>query len=548
MTLVTAPGMRTADAPAPGRGGRLLGTGRLLRLALRRDRLLLPAWGLAFALMAGVSASATAGLYPEQAQRLEAANLVNGTASLVALYGRIYDPSSEGALAMFKLTSFGAAMLAILMVIVVVRHTRKDEETGRAELLGSAAVGRDAPLAAALLLGFGASLAIGAATAVALVAGGLPVGGSVAFGAGWAGSGIAFAAVAGVCAQVTQSTRTATGLGLVAVATAYLLRAVGDLAADAPGFASWLSPIGWTQQVRAYAGEQWWVLLLPVLAALVLVPLAFALRSRRDLASGFLADRPGPALGRLRSVTALAWRLQRGVLLAWLAGFVVFGFLFGSVADSIEGFFSNPTVNEILAQLGGAQALTDAFLAAELGLAGVVAAAYGVAAALHLRAAEVDGHAEVVLATAVPRWRWAAPHLGVALVGTAALLLVAGLMVGVGFGVATGEWHRVGELAVAGLARVPAAWVMVGVAFATFGWAPRAAAAAWGVFAAAVVLGEFGPLWNAPQWLMNLSPFVHSPLLPSATADLGALVPLAVVATLLVALGFAGWRRRDVPA
>jgi ABC-2 type transport system permease protein len=548
MTVLTPPGTRSTAPGGASGGGRFLGTGRLVRLALRRDRLLLPGWGLGLAAMAGVSAASTAGLYPDPAQRLEAANLVNATASLVALYGRIYDPSSEGALALFKLTAFGAAIVAVLMTVLVVRHTRKEEESGRAELLQSAAVGRDAPLAAAMVVAIGGSAAIGAATAVALVVAGLPVGGSIAFGAGWAGAGVAFAAVAGVVAQVTQSSRAATGLGLVAIAVAYLLRAVGDLAADAPGVASWLSPIGWSQQLRAYAGEQWWVLPLPLLLAAVMVPLAFVLRARRDLGAGFLADRPGRPSGRLPGVLALAWRLHRGVLAAWAVGFAVFGFLFGSVADSIDAFLDSPTIAEILAAIGGEQALTDAFLAAELGFAGVIVAAYGIAAVLRARDEEADGHAELLLAAGALRWRWAGSHLLVALVGTATLLLLTGLMVGIGYGTATGDFGRTADLALAALARAPAAFVLAALALLLVGWLPRATGLVWGLFAAAVVLGEFGVLWNAPQWLMDVSPFVHSPLLPSAAPDTAGIGPLLVAAALLAALGGAALQRRDIPA
>ena len=46
MTVATAPGTGTVAGHAPDRGGgRFLGTGRLVRLALRRDRFLLPALG-----------------------------------------------------------------------------------------------------------------------------------------------------------------------------------------------------------------------------------------------------------------------------------------------------------------------------------------------------------------------------------------------------------------------------------------------------------------------------------------------------------------------
>ena len=165
----------------------LAGTGTLLRLAVRRDRWLLPVWTLGFAAMAGFSASATADLYPDLAGRVDAARVVNATPSLVALYGRVYDPTSLGSLALIKLTAFGAALVAVLMIVVTVRHTRAEEEAGRLELLGAGVVGRDAPLAAALTLAFGASLSLGALTVAALAAAGLPATGALAFGLGWAG-------------------------------------------------------------------------------------------------------------------------------------------------------------------------------------------------------------------------------------------------------------------------------------------------------------------------------------------------------------------------
>ena len=111
------------------------GTVALTRLALRRDRVLLAVWTLAFAAIAAVSANATIGLYPTALSRLAAAESINRSATLVALYGRVYDPNSIGALSLIKLGGFGSIFVAMLVVTVVVRHTRADEESGRAELL-----------------------------------------------------------------------------------------------------------------------------------------------------------------------------------------------------------------------------------------------------------------------------------------------------------------------------------------------------------------------------------------------------------------------------
>jgi ABC-2 type transport system permease protein len=518
----------------------------MLRLALRRDRWLLPAWMLGFAAMAGFSAKATADLYPDLPQRVQAAEVINSTPSLVALYGRIYDPGSLGALSLIKLTAFGAAMVAVLMIVITVRHTRAEEAEGRLELLSAGVVGRDAPLAAALLLSFGASLVLGLLTTGALVAAGLPAVGAVAFGLSWAAAGIAFAAVAAVTAQVTIGSRAANGIGLLAVALAYVLRAIGDTPEGGPTAASWLSPIGWAQQVRPFSGDRFVVLVLPALFTVGMLGIAFALRRRRDLGAGLLADRPGPAHGRLHTPWDLVVRLDRGVLISWAVGIVSFGVLVGSLTSSVSGMIDSPAMKEFFEALGGEQAIVDAFLAAELAILGSIVAAYGISAAAHLHAEEAAGHAEMILAREVPRWRWATGHVAMAMGGVALLMGLGGLAVGIGHALDVGNTEMLGELVLAGLARVPAAWVLTALVLAVFGWAPRLTGAVWGVFAGSMVLVELGALWNLPTWLMDLSPFVHSPKLPGSGAVLQPLVVLTLVAALLAAIGYLGWRRRDL--
>ncbi|HQR80420.1 MAG TPA: ABC transporter permease [Actinomycetota bacterium] len=522
-------------------------TGSLIRLALRRDRVLLPAWILGFAAIAGVSAGATVGLYPQEAQRVQAAEAVNSTSSLVALYGPIYDTTSLGALSLFKLTAMGAAVIAVLMVFITVRHTRAEEESGQLELVAAGPVGRYAPLAAALTVAVGGSLTLGLATAIALTVTGLPVAGSLLFGLGWGLSGAAFAALAGVVAQITTGARAARGLTMIGIVVAYGLRAVGDLA-SAGGWLSWLSPIGWMQQVRAFAGDRWWVLLLPALMTAVCVPLALLLRSRRDVGAGLLRERPGPSEGSLAGVFSLAWRLQRGGLFAWALMFVFFGFLLGSLADTLTGFLDSPQAAEYLAMLGGTGTLTEIFLSAELSILGIVVTAYGIEAASRLGSEEAEGHVEVLLSAPVSRLRWWATHLLIAASGVLVIMALTGMAVGAGVVMATGDTGMLTTTFTAALARVPAAWLFTGLVVAAFGWMPRRIALVWGLFALALAIGEFGPLWDAPQWLMDLSPFVHSPRLPAPDSSLGGLLPLIVVSVVLTLAGLLGWRRRDVPA
>jgi ABC-2 type transport system permease protein len=529
-----------------GGGSVLVGTGQMLRLALRRDRVLVPAWVVGIAGMATFSAQATVGLYPDLPQRVQAAEAVNGSAALIALYGRIYDPTSLGELSLFKMTAFGAAMVGVLMVILVVRHTRAEEETGRLELVGSTVVGRAAPLAAGMLLAAIASAGLAVLTMAGLAMAGLPVAGSIAFGAAWGATGLLFAAVGGIAAQLSVSARAATGLGLIVVAVAYVARAVGDLAEGGPGWLSWLSPIGWSQQVRAFSGTRWGTLVLPLVATLVLVAIAFLLRRGRDLGAGLLADRPGPAEGRISSTWGLSLRLQRPSFLAWTAAALLLGVVLGSVADSVSGFVDTPAMAEFLEKLGGRQGLVDAFLAAELGIIGSLVAAYGITAAHWLDAEEEGGRTEIVLATATSRRRWAMSHAILALLGVSVLTLLVGLAVGLGHALSVGEPDQVWRLGVAATARIPAAWVVVGLAVAIWGFWPRLSWLVWTLFVGFLVMGEFGVLWDLPDWLRNLSPFAHSPVVPGPDPQYLGVPVMLVIAMGLVTLGIGRFARRDI--
>jgi ABC-2 type transport system permease protein len=543
-TLLTdvVPPQQAGHAASP-----FVGTGGLLRLALRRDRVLLPVWILGFTGMVVFSVVATRDLYPDEQSLASAAETINATAALVALYGKIYVVTSLGAISLIKLTAFGAALVAVLFVFLVVRHSRAEEESGRLELATAGVVGRAAPLTAALLVGLLGSVALGVLTTLGLGLVGLPWAGSLAFGLGWALSGVVFSAIAGVTAQLTVSARAATGLGMSAVAVAYVLRAVGDLAEGDPGWASWLSPIGWSQQIRPFAGDRWSIVTIPLLATAVLVTLAYALRSRRDLGAGMLPDRPGPATGRLGSVGALAWRLHRGVLVAWLVGVALMGAVLGSVADNVAGLLDSAAMRDFIALLGGEQGLVDMFLAAEVAILGALISAYGIAAASRLHTEEQSGHAHLLLSTTATRTRWALSHLAVALLGTAAVLLVAGAAIGFGHGLTSGDVAgETTRLAGAALAQVPAAWVLVGVVMLAFGWLPLAVPAVWGLLVAFVVLGELGELWGLPRWVLDLSPFAHSPTLPGGEVSAGPIVGLVVVAGVLCLAGLVGWRRRDL--
>jgi ABC-2 type transport system permease protein len=531
----------------------LTGTGKLVRLVLRRDRVLLPLWVLPLGIIPLSYVASINGLFPTAAGRQGYADASAHNAGFVALYGRLFG-ASLGELVAWR-AGFIPVMIGLFSILTVIRHTRTEEEAGRRELVGATVVGRHAGLAAALLTTLGANLVIGALLTLGMLSQHLPATGSVAFGVELAAAGWVFAALAAVAAQLTGSAGSARAIAVVALGAAYVLRVVGDISAIGNGalsWLSWLSPIGWVQGIRPYASEQWWPVALAVGCTAVLALVAVGLSAHRDVGAGLLPPRPGPASAApgLRSALALAWRLHRGLLAGWVAGFTVLGIVLGGIAKGIGDLVrDNDALKDIFARIGGAHGLIDSYLAGELSLLGLIAAAYAIQAALRMRAEEVSGRAEPVLSTAVGRLSWAGSHLVFALLGPAAALAATGLAAGLAHGLNTGDVGRELPRILAGaLAQLPAVWVLAAITVLLLGLLPRLAAVSWGALATCLVLGLIGSALQFDQWVLDISPFTHIPHLPGGTPTATPLVVLSAVAALLTVAGLAGLRHRDLPA
>ncbi|ROQ96824.1 ABC-2 type transport system permease protein [Streptomyces sp. 2132.2] len=520
----------------------LAGTGALLRLALRRDRVMTPVWITVVAMLVLSLPASLESVYGSAAERARLLTTMNTNGSLRALYGPAFG-DSIGALTAWRGGIFAGVLAGIMSLVIVVRHTREEEETGRQEMLSAAMVGRRAPLTAALL----AALVANGLAALLVTAGlaGRGAGGAAALGLGIGATGTLFAALAAIAAQLTESARLAKGLAGALIGAAFVLRAAGD--AGSAGGASaltWVSPLGWLEHVRAFAGERWWVFGLFAAAVAVQVAAAYALAGRRDVGMSFLPARPGPAQGRLGSAGALAWRLQRGSLLGWSLAFLAAGMVFGGMTDGATQLVGdNERTREIIERMGGQSGIADAFLATMAGMLGMIAALYIVSAVLRLSGEESGQRAEPLLANAVGRLRWAGGHLAVAFGGSALILLLAGLGLGIGHG------EGVGAAVGATLAQLPAVWVIGALAALLHGAAPRYAVAAWAVAGGALTLGWIGPALNLPQAVLNLSPFAHLPKLPGAGAlSWAPLLVLTALAAALLAAGLTALRRRDLAA
>jgi ABC-2 type transport system permease protein len=522
--------------------GSVTGVGDLLWFWLRRSRVLLLVWTAVLTVMCFASAAATDQLYATAADRVSAAETINSSSALVALYGPILDVHSVGELAMTKTTVTYAVFVMALAIVLVRRHTRVEEESGRAELVGALALSPGAPLVSAMLLGVVASVGVAATAALADVAGGLPVAGSMWFAGSWLGLGLVGTGIGAVTCQLSASARTCGAVAAGAVAALYALRAVGDTSA---GWVAWLSPFGWSTRLRAWSDPRGWVLLLDLALAVALAAAALALRARRDLGSGLLAERPGPAIGspRLADAFALNLRVNAPTLVGWTVASAVLGALMAAIVPSVGSLLDSPSSREIVQRLGGAGALQESVVAALASVTGIVIACFAVIVVGHGGADEHDGRTEEVLATATSRSGAFVAVGAIAVGGATWLLLVTGLALGLG---STGSSIDFGRMLGAALVQAPAVWLVASLALLGLAQGSRWALAGWAVLAAFFLVGPLAELLQLPGWVAGLSPYSHVPRVPAEPLALAPELILTALAVVLAATAFGRYRGRDI--
>jgi ABC-2 type transport system permease protein len=105
--------------------GAFAGTGALVRLFLRRDRIVLPLWILPLAVLPFTIAGTMNDLYPTAAERQSYIDIVTSTPAFLALYGHA-SGHDLGALTAWRL---GGTVLfvGLASLLTVIRHTRAEE-------------------------------------------------------------------------------------------------------------------------------------------------------------------------------------------------------------------------------------------------------------------------------------------------------------------------------------------------------------------------------------------------------------------------------------
>lgn len=529
----------------------------LLGLRAQRDGAQLAVWTLATAVLAYGSSVGVAQSFGSLEERTSLLALAVAN-PVVLLFRGLPSGTDEGAFIVFLVLPFLAMLAALMAGFLAVRHSRAEEETGRAELVAATPAGRGVPFAATLLHGVLACALIGVAGASGLLLSGLGLAGSAFTGAAIAATGVVFLAVGLLAAQLFHSARAANSLTVMLLVGTFLVGGIGN-ALGAPddtltrmtssGLA-WVSPFVWAENSRPFADDDPLPLLLALGVSAALIGIALVLKSARDLGTGVLAARRArPAASPLLSgPVGLVWRLSAGSLIAWTVGAAVVGILSTSLASVVQQVASeNPAVRAILDQLAAEGSMDQGLIVTFFVMVGVLAACYGVQTVQRARQEETHGTAEAALATPVSRVRWLSAFLVVALLGIVVIAGAAVLGAGIALTASGGEESLVGDALVVGAGQALAATVFAVLAALVFAVAPRATVVVgWALVLAAACLALFGTIFGIDEDLVALSPFAAIPVPDGDGVDQGGILWLSIAMLSGGAAALAFMRRREL--
>ena len=445
------------------------------------------------------------------------------------MLGRVASETMEAA-CVWRVRVSAAIILAVLNIVLMIAHTRKEEDAGRLEMLRAGAIGARAPLTAVFIKVFGANLLGGVMMAIGFIAVGFPFLGSITAGFAIALCSCFFAALTGIAAQIANNARLARGVSFGAAAVFMIIQIIANVLGN--DLLLLFTPFGWCAYARPFADENIWLFVYAILVVALLAIITVMLFERRDLNAGYLREGGGRAFARngFGSPLALAWRLQRGMLLVWVITYALMGIVIGALVSSINLMLGDTAfMPELSAVMGGAG---SAFLAVLSYILSQVLTAYAILAILLVREEEAANRTELILSYPVSRIKYMSGHLLIALAGSAAALMLFGFLSGNLTGC---------------IARLPAILIVASITAFALGFAPRASAGiSWGVFGALLLLELLWELRVVPNNVFRLSPF--SWFYPGAAVSPITIAIILLITALLCGIGLYGFSRRNIVA
>jgi polyether ionophore transport system permease protein len=522
-------------------------TSAIARRALADSRVRNGCCALFFLLYAYANVVGYRHSYPTLADRVEFAKTFGANKTVQLFYGVPHDLRTVGGYVAWRVGGVGSIIAGLWALLAAIRATRAEEDAGRQELVLAGAVSRRGAYLAVLAAVAAGAAVLWLAVFLGLVAGRLDLGPSAFLAVATVAPIPVFAGVGMLAAQVGATRRVALELASASLVLAFLVRVISDLSAGF-GWVRWATPLGWTEELRAFAGPRPAVLLLPLVGGALLLGGAGLLSVRRDVGSGLWSGRDTrpPRLHLLSSPTALALRGELASFAGWLVGTATYATVIGVLATSFSGSNIPANLRRELDKLGVSITTPSGALGVYFLLFVFAVSLFVCSQIAAARHDESEERLETLFASTVGRTSWLAGRLLLATSGAAVIAITVAILAWAG----AASQHAgvsLGRMLEAGANCLPTALLFLGLAALAFALLPRASVGiSYGLVTAAFVWHLVGALLGTPGWLLDATPFEHVGLVPAQPFRVGAAAAMLAVGSGAALLSLWAFRRRDL--
>lgn len=453
-----------------------------------------------------------------------------------------------GAMYAHLMLLFSALIAMLISAIHVVSHTRKEEENGLKEFICAYRVGRHANSLAILVeevLIHGLLAAVVGGLMFFFDEQSMEPEGILLFAVSAGIAGIMGAVIALVMAQIMVTAQGAMGSALGIIGLLYVLRAGTDMK-DVD--LSMLNPMGWTYLTYPFTKNHMAPLFYAVIFCVVLAVLAFALERGRDTGAGYLPERTGRGKVKrsLLSVHGLLIRLNQGIILGWVVTFACLGAVYGSIYGDMQTFLESNELIKMMFTMEGVS-VEGSFTSTILVVLGGLAAITPVVVVNKLFTEEGNAHLAQLLATKVTRARlyWWTMILA-AVSGALGLAAAAGGLGGAAISVMEKSELELVDFLAVGMNYFPAVLFITALEALVLGWVPRLGKFLYVYVGYCIMLNYFLGILDLPEWFEKTAVLSWIPRMPVDDFDGQVFAVLTALSLVLMVIGYAGYRRRDM--
>lgn len=525
------------------------GTGKITKLLLRQNRLKVFLWLLGLVGITLIVANVYPTVYTTQEDIMGFA-LTMGNPAMIAMLGPNYtlEDYNIGAVFASEMLLFTAVAVGVMNILIVSSSTRDDEEEGRLEIVRALPVGRLAYITASGIMIFMVNGALLLLTALGLgfiSEPGMTWESSFLYGALLAATGLFFASLTALCAQLAGTSRGTTSLSLGVLIAAYIVRAIGDVESERVAL---ISPLGWVVRTEVFVKNDWWPIGALLIGTVLLLLGALYLNTKRDLNTGLLPDRKGKvrASAFLKTNVGLTWHLEKTNLIAWTIVLFLLSAAFGAILGELEVYFSDMDIIQAYFSEESGISLTEQFIALLMSILSIFTAVPVISTILKLKKEEKQGRVENYYSRSVSRNTVLSSYYFISLLATIVMQVMTGLGLYLTANQVLEEGLEISMVLKATLVYVPAIWLVIGLATMLVGCFPKGSGLAWLYIVFSLVVIYIGGLIDFPDWVNNLSAFTHVPQIPIEEIDWFALGILSSIALVLTLIGFIGYNKRDI--